>query len=262
MAEFYYRGYKCCYYEYGSEDGRRVIVVPDDGQGGDSVYSMTGWMAPRFRITLVDFLGCGEADKPRGFVSDLWHDQAMQLKEMFYEAKYDHAVFIGIGNGGCRTLEEFLKEMPDVVETAIFTAKDFMLPNLDENLSSKIVLLPDSVRFRKDKELDTRILTMICMQILTGKRVLCPYCGGDMVEGHIVGGRDVPRWILGEDAIGFPDNEAGEFYLRNREPQGVLGHIKGAFHADAARKTSYVCYACRKMIADINVNLEPYMEGR
>ena len=65
MAEFTYRGYKCSYSEFRSEaHSRTIILIPDDGRAGNSVQDMLSYMPPGYRLVLVDFLGCGEADKP------------------------------------------------------------------------------------------------------------------------------------------------------------------------------------------------------
>ena len=84
MNTFSYRGYQISYSEYGNENGRRVILVPDDGQDSTSIQSAISCMTASYRTVLIDFLGCGQSDKPQGFVSDLWHDQALQLKELFF----------------------------------------------------------------------------------------------------------------------------------------------------------------------------------
>lgn len=249
MAEFTYRGYRCSYSEFRSEEhSRTIILVPDDGRAGNSVQDMLSYMPPGYRLVLVDFLGCGEADKPSGFVSDLWTDQAMQLKELFYKTGYNQAVLIGFGEGGCRTAEAFLKEMPDRVERVLFTAKSFVPRLLTEELAHKVMMVPDSIRYQK--EYLQRNLGLACRQILEGDHTRCPYCGGIMMRGYIRGGRDLPKWMM-DDGINAGVPDWGEFYLRNLQPKGVLSHLKEAFNEETSRMTAYVCYTCGRMTADI-----------
>ena len=44
MNTFSYRGYQISYSEYGNENGRRVILVPDDGQDSTSIQSAISCM--------------------------------------------------------------------------------------------------------------------------------------------------------------------------------------------------------------------------
>ncbi len=250
MKDFTYRGHKCCYSEFRSEGTtKNMILIPDDGQGGYSVHEFMSYMPPEYKIVLVDFLGCGEADTPYGYVSDLWQDQAMQLKELFYAAGYEQAILIGFGEGGCRTAEAFLAEMPERVDCVIFTAKSFVPRFLPEELYDKAMTLPDSMRYPGDS--NWRNLGLACRQLLQGDETRCPYCGGIMIRGLIIGGRDTPRWTMddGIRAVGVPDT--GEFYLRNHQPKGLFGHLKDMFNEETNKKTAYVCYACGKLTADI-----------
>ena len=146
MKAFTYRGYKCCYSEFRTEGVKTMILIPDDGYPGNTVQVFMSYMPSGYKIVLVDFLGCGEADKPQGSVADRWNDQAMQLKELFYAAGYEQAILIGFGEGGCRTAEAFLAEMPDRVERVIFTAKSYEPTSLPEELRCKAMTLPDSMR--------------------------------------------------------------------------------------------------------------------
>lgn len=250
MKEFTYRGYKCCYREFRTEGtSRALILIPDDGCAGYSVLDFMGYMPSEYKLVLIDFLGCGEADKSYGYVSDLWKDQAMQLKELFYVAGYEQAVLIGFGEGGCRTAEAFLAELPDRVEQAIFTAKSYVPHFLSKELHDKVMTLPDSIRHQGD--LNWRNLGLACRQLLQGDHTRCPYCGGIMMRGLITGGRDIPRWTIddGLHAGGVPD--CGEFYLRNHQSKGLIGNLKNMFNDETYKKTAYVCYACGKLTADI-----------
>ncbi|MBR4411944.1 MAG: alpha/beta hydrolase [Firmicutes bacterium] len=254
MANFTYRGYKCCYSEFRSEESSKsIILIPDDGQPGYSVQEILSYMPTGYRMVLVDFLGCGDSDKPSGFVSDLWTDQAMQLKELFYQTGYEHAVLIGFGEGGCRTAEAFLQEMPERVERVICTAKSYVSGSLPKELRSKIMMVPSSMHYLGD--LQGRSLGLACRQLLQGDETRCPYCGGIMMRGKIVGGRDLSRWTMDDGlyAGGYPG--AGEFYLRNLEPKGFLERVRDPFNEDRAQKTAYVCYDCGKMVADIGMNI-------
>ena len=78
MKEFTYRGHKCCYDEFRTEGNLKpMILIPDDGYPGNTVQTFIGYMPSGYKIVLIDFLGCGQSDKPQGFVSDRWQDQAM-----------------------------------------------------------------------------------------------------------------------------------------------------------------------------------------
>ena len=250
MKEFLYRGYKCCYYEYREETSKTMILIPDDGCAGYSVQYFMSYVPPEYKIVLVDFLGCGASEKPYGYVSDLWQDQAMQLKELFFAAGYEQAVLIGFGEGGCRTAEAFLLEMPERVEVAVFMAKSYTPGSLSEELQSKAMTLPDSMWYGSDSS--WRVLGLACRQLLQGDDTRCPYCGGIMMRGIISGGRDVPRWTIDDGLYvgGVPDE--GEFYLRNLQPKGLFGNFKNMFSNETYKKTAYVCYACRKLTADIS----------
>ena len=250
MKEFTYRGHKCCYSEFRSEGtSKTMILIPDDGRAGYSVQYFMSYIPSEYKLVLVDFLGCGEVDTPYGYVSDLWQDQAMQLKELFYAAGYEQAVLVGFGEGGCRTAEAFLAEMPDRVDRVIFTAKSFVPRSLPEELLPKVMTIPDSMQYPGEN--NWRTLGLACRQLLQGDETRCPYCGGIMMRGLITGSRDLARWTI-DDGIhiaGVPDE--GEFYLRNHQPKGFLENLKDLFNKETERKTAYVCYACGKLTADI-----------
>lgn len=250
MKEFTYRGHKCGYSEFRSEGiSKTMILIPDDGRAGYSVQDFMSYIPSEYKLVLVDFLGCGEADTPYGYVSDIWQDQAMQLKELFYAAGYEQAVLVGFGEGGCRTAETFLAEMPERVERVIFTAKSFVPRSLPEELLPKVMTLPDSMRH--PSEGNWRNLGLACRQLLQGDETRCPYCGGIMIRGLIAGGRDLARWTI-DDGIhigGVPD--IGEFYFRSHKPKGFLENLKNLLNEENDRRTAYVCYACGKMTADI-----------
>ncbi len=250
MKEFTYRGHKCCYSEFRSEGTTKtMILIPDDGGAGYSVQDFMSYIPSEYKLVLVDFLGCGEADTPYSYVSDLWQDQAMQLKELFYVAGYEQAVLVGFGEGGCRTAEAFLAEMPERVERVFFTAKSFVPRPLREELLPKVMTLPDSMRH--PSEGNWRNLGLACRQLLQGDETRCPYCGGIMMRGLITGSRDLARWTI-DDGIhigGVPD--IGEFYFRSHKPKGFLENLKNLLNEENDRRTAYVCYACGKLTADI-----------
>ena len=250
MKEFTYRGHKCCYSEFRSEGTTKtMILIPDDGRAGYSVQDFMSYIPSEYKLVLVDFLGCGEADTPYGYVSDLWQDQAMQLKELFYAAGYEQAILVGFGEGGCRTAEAFLAEMPERVERVFFTAKSFVPRSLPEELLPKVMTIPDSMQYPGEN--NWRPLGLACRQLLQGDETRCPYCGGIMMRGLITGSRDLARWTI-DDGIhigGVPDE--GEFYLQNHQSKGFIGQLKDLFNEETTRKTAYVCYACGKLTADI-----------
>lgn len=251
MKEFTYRGYKCCYNEFRTEGNLKpIILVPDDGKPGYSVQDFMAYIPSEYKLVLVDFLGCGESERPYGYVSDLWKDQAMQLKELFFTAGYEQAVLIGFGEGGCRTAEVFLAEMPERVDRVIFTAKSYEPLFLPEELRCKAMTFPASMYHGSDS--NWRNLGLGCRQILQGDETRCPYCGGIMMRGLITSGRDMTRWTIDDGlyVAGIP--EQGEFYLRNHQPRGFIGHLKDLFNEETTKKTAYVCYACGKMTADIS----------
>ena len=250
MKEFTYRGYKCCYDEFRTEGNLKpMILIPDDGYPGNTVQTFIGYMPSGYKIVLIDFLGCGQSDKPQGFVSDRWQDQAMQLKELFYAAGYEQAILIGFGEGGCRTAEAFLAEMPDRVERVFFTAKSYVPISLPEELLPKVMTLPNSMRHSSED--NWRNLAFACRQILEGDETRCPFCGGIMLRGIINGARDIARWTIDDGLAGIvPDR--GEFYLRNLQPKGFFGKFKEIGNAETSKKTAYVCYACGKLTADIS----------
>lgn len=251
MKEFTYRGHRCCYNEFRTEGNLQpMILIPDDGCPGYSVQSIISYIPSEYKIILVDFLGCGEADRPYGYVSDLWQDQAMQLKELFYTAGYEQAILIGFGEGGCRTAEAFLAEMPDRVERVLFTAKSYFAHSLPEELQCKVMTIPDSMQYPGEN--NWRTLGLGCRQILQGDDTRCPYCGGIMMRGLITGSRDLARWTIDDGlyAGGVPD--FGEFYLRNQASKGFIEKFRNMFNEETSKKTAYVCYACGKLTADIS----------
>lgn len=248
MNTFSYRGYQISYSEYGNENGRRVILVPDDGQDSTSIQSAISCMTASYRTVLIDFLGCGQSDKPPGFVSDLWHDQALQLKELFYAAGYETAILIGFGEGGCRTCAEFLRECPELAELVVFSAKSFHPGSLSPEAEGKVFVIPDSMR--PAGGISWNLLNLILKQILEEDLNPCPWCGQPMVRGLIVGGRDMARWNPGMDTDLWPLEEDG-FILRNRKPKGFLENLKTMFDADCAQLTAWVCFSCGKLTADV-----------
>lgn len=251
MDTFDYRGYKISFSQSCIENERRIVLVPDDGKASSSAAEIMPYLRAAYGVILIDFLGCGQSDKPPGFVSDLAGDQAGQLKELFYHLNLEKAVLVGLGEGGCRTCEAFLREAPEQVDLAVFTAKSFRPGSLPPEAEGKFFSIPDSMR--PADGLSWMALGQMIVQILEDDLPLCPYCGQPMVRG-VISGRDMARWNIGKtsELITIPLEESNVFNLRNYRPRGIVNHLKATFDMDSKVLTAYLCFTCGKLTADVS----------
>jgi len=256
MAYFGYRGYKCWYEEYGKEGEPRIVVIPDEGQNTVGLFAFKDVLAPgvkdgydTYRVTIPDFLGTGKSDVPRGSVADKWYDQALQLKELFYQNSYEPAVLIALGEGGNRTAVEFLKEAPEFVDRII-------ADEIYEDVFDGIAGWEDKIMFIADSA-PKRIYgqwygyALMCVQLLEGWTEKCPYCGRMMYLGTVTAMRDLPAWRL-EKISNFSMNEnTGDWFelKENVKAKNLLDKLM--VHNDSWHKKAFVCRKCGKMIADV-----------
>lgn len=258
MAFFEYRGYQCWYFYSGNRKEKKVVLIPDEGKSGASTADFADILAPRFTevsdrcVYQIDFLGCGQSEEPRSFVSDKWKDQALQLKELFYHEKMDRASLIAFGEGGYRTAAAFLEEAPEMVEMIVVVGSLVTKDELADFPDGKMKLLPPSMAGSDEK--DMRVLAAAVSQLTDEEGVSCPYCGDRMLRGYIEGGyRDgVPSWLVAvrDEALEFP-GEGGVYLLRNVRPKGFVQKYIFFNEKDGQRKTAWICKACKKLIADM-----------
>lgn len=247
MNTFDYRGYRISFSQFGDENERKVVIVPDDGKAGTSAAELILYLKSAYRLILIDFLGCGQSDKPPGFVSDLAGDQAGQLKELFYHLNLEKAALVGLGEGGCRTCEAFLREAPERVDLAVFTAKSFRPCSLPPEAAGKFFSIPDSMR--PADGLSWMALGQMIIQILEDDLPLCPYCGQPMARGVISG---MARWTMGMDGETGPAEGCCDFYLQNYCPKGFINCLKFTFDRNTSVLTAYLCFTCGKLTADVS----------
>lgn len=256
MGTFMYRGYQCAFYQMGNKEGKKVVLVPDEGESGSVLSEFANVLVPRFQNEVpfstyqIDFLGCGQSESPRSFASDQWKDQALQLKELFFHESISQAVLVAFGRGGGKTAVEFVREAPELVEKAYLIGGDFTEAELGEFPEGKIQELPRSMQPKGETSLC--LLGAVVEQLLRGEMMDCPYCGGPMLRGYIEGFRDPVRWTVavGDAPMDFP-GEGGVFYLRNKDPKGFVQKYVFFSEADGSRKTAWICKACGKLIADM-----------
>lgn len=116
MAYFNYKSHKIYYDEFGT--GKPLLMLHGNTASSVMFSEFVSEYAKKYKVILIDFLGCGKSDRIETWAEDLWYDEAMQVISFLDEKKYRNIDIIGASGGALVALNVGL-ERPDLVHKLI-----------------------------------------------------------------------------------------------------------------------------------------------
>ncbi len=116
MPYFCYRDKDIYYEENGS--GTPLLLLHGNTASGAMFASLVPELAKRFRVIVIDFLGCGRSARVPALAEDLWYDEALQAAALLDFLGCERAFVIGSSGGAIAAINLAL-ERPELVEKLV-----------------------------------------------------------------------------------------------------------------------------------------------
>ncbi len=116
MSYFNYNGKKIYYEEHGC--GETVILLHGNTVSGKLFAPVLPMFTEKYRVIILDFLGCGQSDRIDEWPSDLWYEWSRQAAALCDELKLPKVKLIGCSGGALAAINTAL-ENPEIVECVV-----------------------------------------------------------------------------------------------------------------------------------------------
>ena len=130
---FDYSGFGIYYEEYGS--GTPLLLLHGNTSSGKMFEPVKPVLGRKYRLIIMDFLGCGRSGRPDKWPDDLWYEWSRQVVSLCKHLNLKKVGLIGTSGGAIAAIN-FALEEPDLVGALI--ADSFEGLRADPGLTAQI----------------------------------------------------------------------------------------------------------------------------